>query len=105
MFNVFKLAPLIVFNMPPNTLADQLSDTQPNGPDDGEYFNLNVSDGSDDEEVRPACQPRKPKNATVTEVDQVINDPTPVQDLKKGAADVHYFFERQDDKHVCKVCK
>ena len=88
--------------MPPNTVADQPSD--PNAPDDGEYFDLNVSAASDDEEVRPARQTR-PRNATVTEVDQVINNPTPVQDLKKGAADVHYFFERQDDKHVCKVCK
>ena len=84
--------------MPPNTVADQQ-------PDDGEYFNLDVSDGSDDEVSRPACQPHKTKNSTVTEVDLVINDPTPVQDLKKCAADVHYFFERQDNKHVCKACK
>jgi hypothetical protein len=86
--------------MPPAT-----AHTQPSAPDDGEYFDLNVSAGSDDEEAgQPARQPHRAKNATV-EVDQVINDPTPVQDTKKGAADIRYFFERQDDKHVCKVCK
>jgi hypothetical protein len=90
--------------MPPNAVADQPSHTHP--PEDGEFFDLNVSAGSDDEEAgQPARQPRRAKNATVTRVEQVINDPTPVPDLKKGAADVHYFFERRDDKHVCKVCK
>jgi hypothetical protein len=90
----------------PNTATDQPTNAQPSNPDDGEFFDLNVSGGSDDEDAgQPARQPRGPRHATVTAVDQVINDPTPVQDLKKGAADVHYFFERQDDKHVCKVCK
>jgi hypothetical protein len=94
---------------PARPVAHQPSDTtnvQPRAstPDDGEFFNLEVS-GSDrdsEEAVQPARQARK--RATVAAVDQLINDPTPVQDSKK-AADVRYFFERQDDKNVCRVCK
>jgi hypothetical protein len=93
----------------PNVVGDQPSDTtnaQPSAPDDGESFDFDVSGGSDSEkDGQPVHQARRPRNATVTEVDQIINDQTPVQDSKKGAADIRYFFERQDDKHVCKVCK
>jgi hypothetical protein len=90
-------------------VADQPSDTtnvQPSAPDDGEFFNLDVS-GSDrdsEEAVQPARQARKRATVAAVPVDQIINDPTPVQDSKK-AADVRYFFERQDDKNVCRVCK
>lgn len=88
---------------PAIAVADQAPEQVPA---DGEFFDLNVSSGSDDEDAgQPARQPPRRRNATVAEVDQVINDPTPAQDSKKGAADIRYFFDRQDDKHICKVCK
>jgi hypothetical protein len=78
---------------------------QANDAADGEFFDFNVSD-SDSEGSGvgpPARQP--PKRAQdATEMDQPLNDTTPAQDSKK-AADIHHFFERQDDKNVCKVCK
>jgi hypothetical protein len=92
-------------------VSDQPSNTtnvqpQASAPDDGEFFNLDVS-GSDrdsEEAVQPARQAHKRATVVAVPVDQMINDPTPVQDSKK-AADVRYYFERQDDKNVCRVCK
>ena len=72
-------------------------------------FDLNVSGSESDETVQPARQPRRraqdaTAGAGATEVDQHINDLTPVQDSKK-AADTRHFFERQGDSNICKVCK
>jgi hypothetical protein len=79
-----------------NTRSHQL-----NAAADGELFDLNVSDSSDNEET--ARQPRK-RAQDAPEINQPLNDTTPAQDSKR-AADIHHFFERQDDKNVCKVCK
>jgi hypothetical protein len=85
---------------------------QPDAPNDGpdeEQFDLDVSGSEGDEPVQPAPSRRRAQNITAvagaTEVEQHINDPTPVQDSKKAAADTRYFFERQGDSNVCKVCK
>jgi hypothetical protein len=74
--------------------------------EDGESFDFNdVSGESDpDEPVQPHRRATAGAGATQAEVDQQINDPTPVKDSKK-AADIHHFFEREGDKNSCKVCK
>lgn len=77
--------------------------TQPEVPEDGEFFNLNVS-GSDSDGPQPAHHSRRQAQGTTADADQHINNPTPVQDSKK-AADIHHFFERQGDSNICKVCK
>lgn len=82
---------------------------QANAAADGEFFDFNVSDSDSELEgvgaPGPARQPRK-RVQDAPEIDQPlnINDPTPAQDSKR-AADIHHFFERQEDKNVCRVCK
>jgi hypothetical protein len=74
-----------------------------NAPEDGEFFNFNVFGSESDGPVQPTRQPHRQAQGA-TEVDQQINDLTPVQNLKK-AGDTCHFFERQGDSNVCKVCK
>jgi hypothetical protein len=60
-----------------------------NAPEDGEFFDFNVSGSKSDGPIQPACQPcRQAQDAT--EVDQQINYLTPVQNSKK-AGDTHHF--------------
>jgi hypothetical protein len=90
----------------PQPSARSRTTQQPEVPEDGEFFNLNVS-GSDSDGPQPARHSRRQAQSTTADADQHINNPTgptPVQDSKK-AADIHHFFERQGDSSVCKVCK
>jgi hypothetical protein len=72
--------------------------------DNSENFNLDVSGSDSDEAAAQPVRQNKRAQKAAEPVDQAINDPTPPADSKK-AADVHHFFERQEDKQVCKVCK
>jgi len=90
-------------NISSGTHAQKPQLDQANDAADGEFFDFHVSDSDSEGVGPPARQPRK-RAQDATEIDQPINDTAPAQDSKK-AADIHHFFERQDDKNVCKVCK
>jgi hypothetical protein len=86
---------------------------------EGEFFDLaGVSDGDDDDYIpandpdltnNPANDSNNPTNldipTTLQALDARINDPSLAPPKVSTAADIHYFFEKDADKIVCKECE
>jgi hypothetical protein len=78
------------------------------GPDP-EAFDLNVSgsddDDDDDDESGPAGGPATPALNSPPPVDVGINNADIRSDGRKGAADIHYFFDVTPAGKICKECR
>jgi hypothetical protein len=84
---------------------------------EGESFDLSDISGSDDDDdthvtYNPAddsSHTNPPHNRDVARTSQTtdarVNDPSLLPPKMSTAADVHYFFEKEDDKMVCVECR
>jgi hypothetical protein len=72
-------------------------------PDPEEAFDLNVSDGDDNDSDAGAARPA-PTNLDASHINVGINN-ADIREGRKLAPDIHYFFDVTPANKVCKECR
>jgi hypothetical protein len=76
--------------------------------EDGEVFDLNVSDSEGNEDGPPNLNQTRarPQGVQGTQGERTqINDPTPAKKAEEEIWDVDYYYERTKEGSVCKPCR
>jgi hypothetical protein len=75
--------------------------------EDGEVFDLNVSDSEGNKDGLPMNQTRtRPQGVQGTQGERTqINDPTPAKKAEEEISDVDYYYEQTKEGSVCKPCR
>jgi hypothetical protein len=82
------------------------SRARPQASEEDEEFDVNIPGSDDpDEENDPPVRHSRARGMPETTGATKINDPGVTAQSKTTAADVRYFFEREESKTVCKECK
>lgn len=95
-------------NQPTASRRSERARTQVTTPPSGEQFDLNVSGSESDDNAPPPAPSGGGQAAdapTIIPELNTVNDPTVQTGSTKGAADVHYFFEKVGKSYVCKECR
>lgn len=117
--NEFRICRLQGWTMPPRSQASSQQQANPTNirhsqrrqtqatPPSGEFFDMDVSGSDSDSDA----QPPSPSNGGQTTDEpatlavNTVNDPMVETVAWKAAADIHFFFEKVGQAHVCRECR